>query len=341
MGILIGLVLVTDLIIFPHYLKNKITNVLSQSCPACQVHIGGVQINPFKNAASATYVSFVNDPKSPTIIKISLSKIAIVTDFRNLLEKNETKVIDLVEVQDFAITIEENYNPQEPPKSEEELKKLEASYGGKFLEGLPPIKSESIRLKNAKLDYILHKFGKEAQITVSEINTQISKFGTRKDLGPRFIVANLTGKVQKTGHLKFYLRADLFSVENEDRIDISIAHQSMADLDSFFVYEDGIEMKGEINDVHANVRINQGQLSGSLFANYHDLDLHMVPTPEAGKLKVSFENILQGLKVAKTKPDKHKPPPVAFIKYSRKPNDSIVEFILQGLKGAAFKVVSN
>jgi hypothetical protein len=324
---------------FSSYAKSKIEGSLAQGCPECDFKIGELKISPFKGTALAHFISFSSDPKNNTTVKVKAYHVQMDCDFSKLIRGKIE--INKITLKDFKVTVEEKYNPDEKPAPESELKTIETSYGGKFLEGLPEAKVQGISLQNGTLEYIMKKFGKDATLTVSEINAEITPLGTRKEIGPKYVYADLKAKLQQSGEVTFKLRADLFSVANDDKIEIRVQNQNMKELDTFFMSEDGILMSGYINDIHAVVDLTQGIISGDLWADYKDLMLEVKPTKETGALKAALTNVLQKIKIAKAKPEPGQEPARVPVLYQRLPGQGIVKFILMGLKEAAFKAASN
>jgi hypothetical protein len=153
--------------------------------------------------------------------------------------------------------------------------------------------------------------------------------------------AELKAKLLDSGLVNFKLNADLFSVQNEDKLEISVQHQNLSELDVFFDIEDGITLNGQINEIGAKVSLHQGMLKGDLWADYKDLAIEMSPTRQTSAFKAALTNLIQKIEIAKTKPEGSKPMPHAEVNYQRRPGQGVVNFILQGLKEAAFKIASS
>jgi len=321
----------------PSLLKDKIVKAVEGRCALCELRISDLELNPLNLMLIGRDLSFRNSPKSHTRLRIQSHKIAVGVDWSSLFRPPLS--ISLVEVDGFKIEIEENHHPKQKV-SQKVLTVLEGSYGGRWMEDFPEIVVQNLRVRNSQLTYILDIFKKKAVIGLSDISADLSKVATRKELAPRFANMSATGRLQESGHFKIEIVADLFSVVNEDKIKIEVRDQKMSELDSFFAIEDGIRFGGLIEEARADLGLQQGILRGNLMASYRDLSFRFSSTPETSAFGAMISGIVEKLKIEKTKPEAGQPQPAVWVDYRRRPEESLIQFLLAGLKSAAFKLIS-
>lgn len=325
-------------IVVPKHYSDQVKESLKEKCPACQFDSQNIQINPLNGTAEVKSILFANDPSENTFVKVTVEEIKVWMNVEKLIRYQFE--IDHLQIKKIQVLIVEKHHEHEAPANPAQLRELEASYTGKVLEALPPLFIRSVEIDQGSLTYVLKIFGKEAKISVFDINGELSPLSTRGNLGPRYSNATVTARLENSGLVTLNLQADLFSVKNRDHLEIDLQHQPLNQLDPFFFVEDGISFHGDIHRIHAALDVNQGHLTGLLEAAYSGLSFHETETPDQGVIKTVVINILTGFKTAETKPSKGVRPPVAKVNYDRRPGQSVTNFILKGLKPAAFKVIA-
>ncbi len=276
--------------------------------------------------------------ESGSRVKISHADINIDFDLSSV--KKEIKHIHEITISNGKIELFEKFSKNSTKEKGIDRKFENSAYGGKFLESLAPLLIGRITLDNEELNYNLDVLGKNGQIKVSDIHAVISQLGSRKEIGERFVFSHLRGRVQKTGEVIFIWKSDLFSIKNEDHLDIEVKNQKMSELDTFFSAEDGINFEGTLDSAHAIWDLSQGVMKGEITTKFHGLQIKLHPTKVVSGFTAFVCNIFTRIKFAETKPAPGTSSNVAPISHSRKGDESVIKFFLAGLKEAAFKAAS-
>jgi hypothetical protein len=332
--ILVG---VASAVYLPYYLSEKV-NLIKEACPKCELEFKKPVINIFSGTISAQGLMFKSDQSDDTALIVACNQLTIHVKPASLV--SPPYIINLLEIDGLKVKVIEKHSASEPKHSANELIKLEKSYGGEVMKSLPSLEIKSLKLAHSQLDYVYKIFKKSAQLTVSEIDAGIESIATRPDLGPRFTDVNLTGKFQQSGHVSIKIKADLFSVKNDDTLEIEVKSQKLPELNYFFGIEDGVFLEGVIHFIRAKINLKSGFETGFLTVSYQGLKFLLKETPDRGLLKTAIAQFVQSSTLIESRPnDKYKVPSVP-VSYHRKPGEGMIKYILGGLKEAAFKAIS-
>src|SRR6202012_4276578 len=115
-------------------------------------------------------------------IKVQCQSLEIKPNLKSL--RSDVKEISEIIITGLKVMVISQHKEPDKNPDPKQLELIEASYGGKFLEGLPPIKIDKIHLVRNTFEHILKIYNKEAILSVSNINATISALGTRKNLAP-------------------------------------------------------------------------------------------------------------------------------------------------------------
>ncbi len=313
----------------PNYLRNKLVTNIQESCPTCQIKIAYLEIHYLTSTVILQGVEFVSDPSTVTTVDFNAPNV--IVDIHPISLILGAPAINRLELTKFQIVVaDDNAKPPAP-----------GPINYRWVEGLPAFSIDEIKLHEAEFEYMLKTKGKEAKIDVHNIEATITKFGTRKDISPRFVNGDLTAKLEKSGSVKIKLQVDLFEEKNEDQILIDIKEMHLPEMDHFFGIADGVTLEGELHHALTKLNLSEGNLTGSLELYYKDLELKYALTRERGKLENFLSNLISSVAIAKKRPDKPgQPVPVIAINAKRAQNEGLIKFLLRGLKGGAEKIMS-
>ena len=124
-----------------------------------------------------------------------------------------------------------------------------------------------------------------------------------------------------------------FSYEREH-----LNHQNLTDINRFFLPNDGLELRGELVEGKSQVKVNGGSLSAFALAHYKDFNVVIRKNQDRGGLSAFFQNLMASLKMRKQNLESKNANRTGRATLKRERGQSIVSFILSGMKEAALKI---
>lgn len=144
-------------------------------------------------------------------------------------------------------------------------------------------------------------------------------------------------QLEKSGNIQLNFNFPVKQEKLKAEVQVFITNQNLADLNVFFKSNDGVILKGVMTEGDGRVVVDGDQAKSRVKAIYKDFDAKLVSNEDQGGVEVFFTNI----GIALTTKDKNKSPKREEVITQREPNESIVHFILTGLKVAALEVASS
>lgn len=144
-------------------------------------------------------------------------------------------------------------------------------------------------------------------------------------------------RLEKSGHIQLNFNFHVKQEKLKAEVQVFITHQNLADLNVFFKSNDGVVLKGVMTEGEGRVVVDGDEAKSRVKAIYRDFEAKLVSNEDQGGVEVFFTNI----GIALTTKEKNKSPKREEVVTQREPNESIVHFILTGLKVAALEVASS
>jgi|GEM_PF-3326973 len=178
-----------------------------------------------------------------------------------------------------------------------------------------------------------------APIHGTKINASLSHLSTKSYLQNQPVEIEANCQLEKSGLCQLHANFDPFAQSNDDHIEIDLAHQDLAEMNSFFQLDDGIKLKGFLSRSFATMNVHEGHLNGSLLADYRGLKIDIFGYAEKSKISAFFTNLVQKITVAETRPKKPGDRPQANFTAIRQPDMPIPRILLSGLSVAAKQII--
>ncbi len=144
-------------------------------------------------------------------------------------------------------------------------------------------------------------------------------------------------QIEKSGNIQLNFHFPLKQENLTAEVHVFIKGQNLADLNVFFKSNDGVVLKGIMQEGVGRVVVNGDQAKSRVKAIYKNFDAKLVSNEDQGGAEVFFTNI----GIVLTTKSKNKSKKREEVVTKRQPNESIVHFILTGLKVAALEVASS
>jgi hypothetical protein len=168
------------------------------------------------------------------------------------------------------------------------------------------------------------------------VDADVGPFGTRQDLSPDRV--RLAATAGQGGDAKIRIQASigLFNQKKIDDIDIVIRNQALANLNTFLVPDDGIELSGFLRSANISIRVRKEQLSEQMVLDYDGLKVKYLADHERNGVVALFKSALSSALLHKEKSaDGSQGAPAVEFKLAQEPTYGIFKFLLQGLTEGA------
>ncbi len=327
LAILFALLLVIPRI-FARTLEAKIIAGLKGTCASCSLEIEKIRVGLFPLKASLSGIRFsAGDPRA-TVVGATAGEIRAQVNLP--LRGVENLVISHASVEDCSVTVTEGELSGDSSK-----KKREPKGGGHgFI-------LRELALSRCEFTYVRVRHGKEAKLRVREIAATIGELGLHPSVRDQMAEAKVKAKLEDSGDVDLKIKALLFSEQPTVDVELAISQMKLAELNPYFQTDDGIRLGGELIRSQGIVSVRGQAATGRVSALYRDLSLQFVSNPDRSGLDAFFSNLVKTLKLDSSSVDDDQKDRVRVAKLEREKNESLVSFILRGLKEAALSVATD
>ncbi|MGZ3724084.1 MAG: hypothetical protein ACXVA9_14170 [Bdellovibrionales bacterium] len=179
--------------------------------------------------------------------------------------------------------------------------------------------------------YVRDVKGTHAVLTIHNIDGDI-------DPNPERAVVNVSAQIGKAGSIQLVATTPYTKRPFEVDTDIKVTGQNLEDLSVFFKPNAGVELLGTLTKGHSRSKLRGTHLSSWLFAEYKDFKLHVDKMYDRNDLQKFFTNLGSSIAIAEKNKDKPAEDKIKAVELNREKGESVVGFILRGLKVAALGV---
>jgi hypothetical protein len=194
-----------------------------------------------------------------------------------------------------------------------------------------------INITDSTFTYEIREKGKFGRIRLDAIEASISPFGTVPELRDAQVVGKAKARLEQSGEVTLEVETPYFSPGTTALIKLSLNGQTLGELNEYFTPIDGVELTGKVINGNTSAEIKENFLSAWADIRYEKFDVHFLHTKQRGGLKAFLSNIVADLKLD----PKQTQPNGKSVGIKRHPLESIVSFVLRGLKEAALRVATS
>lgn len=276
---------------------------VKKACASCELKIGGLGFAFL--GLKFTEVSFTGGEKGGQRVEAKVPIAIVSLRSLKLLEPHVTF-----------------FDGDKPPKEKKDAKDED---------GETQKRSYRIVVRDGKFTYVRDTKGTHAVLEVLNIDGEM-KWGRDP------IPGRIRARVGERGQAEIKGLVYLDKKELEIETDWKVSDQDLSALTGFFKPNAGVELKGLLKRGHATTRMVGPRLTASLFAEFTDFELKVNKMYDRNGLQAFFMNL--GTSIAmKEKNLKDAPEDkMKTVNLEREKDESIVSFILRGLKEAAIGV---
>ncbi len=192
-------------------------------------------------------------------------------------------------------------------------------------------KIDALEIEDGQFTYIRDTKGTHAVLTVHKIAAAMR-------LRPGELSAHAQMQVGHSGVSKLQVHARFGGRPLEIATKLQVEEQNLADLSRFFEPNAGVKLAGILLSGYALSDSIGDKLHATLWAQYRDFAIHVNKMYDRNELQTFFTNLGIAVAARSSNVENARPPKGESVDIKREQPESVVAFILRGLKEAALKV---
>jgi len=200
------------------------------------------------------------------------------------------------------------------------------------------IKISGVTIEDSNFVYRRRYKGRDATIKLGGIKRALTALDS-EDRGLR-TVGKVQARLEKSGQVELNLTAVVFAAEPDVQVDLRVAEFPLAEVNEYFFPSDAIKLSGKLHEGKAAVNVTGASLKSEVSVVYQGLDVIFSANRERSGATAFFSNLLRGLKIDDQNTTEPRYDQKRTAALQRKKGESIVSFILRGMKEAALEVAS-
>lgn len=322
MGWGIGLVavLVASVAVASRLASPALSRTLMQraqaACPECEIQWEGLRIRA--SGLEFTQIHFRTDPAKDTVITADLDRIQLFFSWWKMAAKKID--IDLIRLEKPRVKVKEG--TRRDPKSE----------GG----DAPVFAVHRAELSDGEFTYEKQESSKVGLIRIENIQVALTPIGNRPDLHDIETKAEVTAKLENSGKIQLEVQALVFAPAPEVKVHLTLTSFPLKKVNTYFHPIDGVLLDGTLSRGESEVEISGPVMKAWTELQYRDFDLKFEKNRSRSGVSAFFSSIVADVKLSEDRKAARK----KSVTGRRKPNESLVSFILRGMKEAALKVAT-
>ncbi len=305
------------------YLKKEIQARLAEACASCRLEISSLNLSLWHQEISAVKIWFYSGDPEITAGEAKVERIDLFFSLPALLHKKILLTKIILNSPDVLITEGDGKSQMHEHKH------------GSTAWGLSGLTTEIFR---GKFTYNRTYPPRMASIHVKDIEGTVEAWDSRDPA--KNTEAAVTGILEHTGRFELTIKAPIFNETTQAEVDLKFKELNLVDINPFFEASEGILLAGSLYEGHANVKVMDRRLDAWVSARYLGLDIHFQKTAQRGILTAFFSNLIESLKVNTANIKQDAANQVRGVSLQRNSRESLVSFILRGMKDAALRVAT-
>lgn len=191
---------------------------------------------------------------------------------------------------------------------------------------------ERVHLKNGMFIYVRDRRGTHAVVAFRRLRGEVL------DLTTPTPHAKLTGQLGFSGEMRIEVKTLAGAPGPDADVEIWFNDLNLADLSAFFEPNAGVELGGALHFAHATSRLRGTRVATRARAVFDDFELAVKPDADRGGWTAFFTNLGIAIGIKQSNSDLGEAAQTRALTLYRRPNESLVGFLLRGIKDAVFSV---
>lgn len=306
-------------------LKLQVEQAARENCPFCQFHLGDLSLSLLVPGRIVFYdidFSYGDPAATQTTAKIGETRFQL-----SLPELLQHRLhFENVMLENFSVTVTDG--DQKSPTVSVTAAEPKPDY---------EIYVDPVQFSNGTFQYIRNHDGTTAVVHVNEIDAQLSTLSPGAN---EFLRAVATARYENSGHCELQISTNPFKKPLDVHIKLAVKDQDLSDLSLFFDPNAGVEMKGKIIDGVGEVFLSGDRLKATDWIVYEGLEAKVKKRSDRSGFSAFFQNLGMDLSMQLKNTELERSAQTKSVELSQENDESIVSFVLRGLKEAAMKVAT-
>ena len=326
------------------YVKRRLESSVRENCATCTLDIGDLQVSLLNPGDFLLHeVRFSSGTRGAFETAVRASSIAVHLSLKPLWDRH----VNVTQIVSSGLEVTLLDGDKKPPPAE---KTTTRGASGKVDESEPSGQTEdsarapyTFTIQNSivhhgTLSYTRNHMGTSAHLRVQKIEIELGALGNGKDLKDEPVKGHGEAQVEKSGLVELHVSTYLFRKPLYVDVELFTNDQDLADLTPFFKENAGVNLEGILMKGHGKVKVRGPHLTATLLAEYRGLNIKLDKMYDRNEITAFFMNLGTAVAMGEKNVGKPKSDRQREVELEREEKESIVSFILRGLKEAALKV---
>jgi len=332
-----GAIVVAVILVFfasaPYVLRHSLVKVVQESCKECTLKIPSSDFNPLTGSFDLEEVDFQYIKAGSLELSAKIENIEGDISYIDLLRGRVSLATVIlknpkVELVDIEQAPKDSAQKEQSEKGEEKTPEAETlnfdlSY---------------VAVEQGSFSYINKDKGVVSRLNMGPINGRMEGLGNSDEFKENTVYCRLVGRIEKSGEIVLTVNSKVFERPLKVAVDVQAKGQRLSDLNSFFNPFAGLNLVGDLIEGTSQVRLVERNIKASVFARFEKFNVKFSKTRERSSVVTFFMNLAETVVYDNQNLDKNRPAQLKHVEINRKQDESIVGFILRGMKEAALKV---
>ena len=322
------LVLMVFVFFIPVIIERKISDGVSENCDSCSFSAKNISLkmSPFSIIMKSVY--FHGGNEDATAVDADIDQIELPIQFSEIFKKNF--ILGIITIRGVQVTVTEGDIKNSPSTESDDTQNSTWHYS-----------VQEVLIHDCIFHYTRNYRSRSAHLLASNISGTIQSFGTTQEFISKKALAEATGRLEKSGSFHLAVNSAIHSKKIDLGVHLQIQNQNLHDLSAFFEARGQIKMKGDLVEGKSNIQIRDKKLSGWVFTRYKDLGIIFEKNQTRSPSATFFANLLQSFKIHSSDLSSRPENQIRSIVLDRENGESIISFILHGMKNAVLHVASD
>lgn len=315
----------------PYSIHQNIVSQVKQGCASCKITIRESRINYSPMGLTFAGIHFESGDPTTTAINFDIDRVTAQISVQKLFKK-ELKINQIDVFSPHVLVTEGDLKTESEPESEKPPDQLSDQQW--------TFSVDSAAVSEGFFAYKRVFKKNEAILNVKNIKASTEPFGNTPSLAGKPLKATAHGRLEESGQFVLTVEALPQSPKMQIDVDLQIENQNLADLSPFFHNMGNIRIDGNLVSGIGSVHVRGTALKGWVDAKYHGLKIHLEKTKDRGAIATFFSNLISSFAIRSSDLGKKHSEQKKTVEIKRGKDETVVSFILHGLKDAALKVAS-
>lgn len=307
--------------------KKQIENAVHDACASCKLSIGDIQLSLFTiGGIEFKDIKFSSGKKGGQEIQASVRKIVVRHEVISLLRRQIR--VGYLGIVDPKVTFTDGEA------------RAKAVSGNVEMPAFDEFAIYDTRISGGEFTYVRNVKNTNAALRIKDLHIDAGPLGNVPELKDETANFKTTSQIEGSGRVALDISVKVFSKPLFIDTVLDVKDQDLEGLSRFFKPNAGVDLKGLLVNGQATTKLRGNHLNATVRARYKDFSLRLDKMYDRSEIQAFFTNLGAALAMQDKNTDESKSEQTRAVELDRQPNESIVSFILRGLKEASLEIVT-